>query len=67
MRKYLVVKVLRQMSHCHCFCDDVLSGGGGDGAVAGEGDGGGAVVGEGDEGATVKVPSATWPQLALGA
>ena len=55
------------MSHCHCFCDDVLSGGGGDGAVAGEGDGGGAVVGEGDEGATVKVPSATWPQLALGA
>ena len=56
-----MVKVLRQMSHCHCFCDEGL---GRDGVV-----GGGAVTSEGDDGgsADANIPSATWPQLALGA
>ena len=44
LRKYLVVKVLRQMSHCHCFCDDALNG-----AVAATGDAGAAAEG-GDDG-----------------
>ena len=55
MRKYLVVKVLRQMSHRHCFCvddDDVKFGGAaGEGDVFGEGGGGGEVTEGGEDGA----------------
>ena len=51
MRKYFVVKVLRQMSHRHCFCvdddDEEFGGAAGEGDVIG--DGGGAEVTEGGE------------------
>ena len=57
-----MVKVLRQMSHCHCFCDDALNGAG---AVTGDV---GAAAEGGDDGAAAAAAAAsTWLQLEFAA